>query len=89
MKEIRIVEVPEQAAFRTGPAARYLGICPNTLRKRSDLGLVQVRRDVNGDRIFLLRDLDSYLASLPLFHQGDDNVRRLAGTGRRKKGGAI
>ena len=89
MKEIRIVAVPEQAAFRTGPAARYLGICPNTLRKRSDLGLVRARRDVNGDRIFLLRDLDSYLDSLPPSREGHHNAGRLPGTGRRKKGGAI
>jgi hypothetical protein len=61
----KLVEVPEQAAFRVSQASRYLGISPNTLRKRSDLGLIPSRRDLNGERIFLLRDLNAYLESLP------------------------
>ena len=65
MVSVRIIEVPEQAAFRVRNAARYLGISPNTLRKRSDLGLIPARRDENGERIFLLKDLDAYLESLP------------------------
>jgi DNA-binding transcriptional MerR regulator len=62
---VRIIEVPTQAAFRVSDAARYIGISPNTLRKRSDLGLIPARRDENGERIYLLRDLDAYLESLP------------------------
>lgn len=65
MISVQIIEVPAQAAFRVSAAARYLGISPNTLRKRSDLGLIPVRRDENGERIFLLRDLNGYLESLP------------------------
>ena len=65
MVSVQIVEVPERAAFRVAEAARYLGISPNTLRKRSDLGLIRARRDKNGERIFLLRDLNTYLESLP------------------------
>jgi len=67
---VQIVEVPEQAAFRVSDAARYLGISPNTLRKRSDLGLIPARRDRNGERIFLLRDLEAYLESLPEYRGG-------------------
>jgi hypothetical protein len=65
MLPLQLVKIPEQAAFRVRIAARYLGISPNTLRKRSDLGLIPARRDENGERIFLLRDLDAYLESLP------------------------
>ena len=62
-------EVPGQAAFRVSGAARYLGISPNTLRKRSDLGLIRACRDVNGERIFRLSDLDAYLESLPEYRR--------------------
>jgi hypothetical protein len=71
---IQVVEVPQQAAFRVSEAARYLGISPNTLRKRSDLGLILVRRDENGERIFLLRDLNAYLESLPTYRRRDKPV---------------
>jgi hypothetical protein len=65
MNVAQVYEIPFQAAFKIRGAARYLGISPNTLRKRSDLGLIRARRDENGERIFLLRDLDAYLESLP------------------------
>lgn len=68
MVSVQIVEIPEQAAFRVRDAARYLGISPNTLRKRSDLGLIRALRDKNGERIFLLRDLNAYLESLPEYN---------------------
>ncbi len=67
MCQVQIVDIPEQAAFRVSEAARYLGISPNTLRKRNDLGLIPARRDTNGERIFLLKDLDAYLESLPQY----------------------
>ncbi len=51
--------------MKVSQAARYLGISPNTLRKRTDLGLIPARRDVNGDRLYLVKELDAYLASLP------------------------
>ncbi len=66
---IQVVEVPEQAAFTVSRAARYLGMSVNTLRKRADEGLIMARRDVSNNRVFLKRDLDMYLESLPI-----DNV---------------
>ncbi len=57
--------IPVQAAMKVARAARYLGISPNTLRKRTDQGLIPGRRDVNGDRLYLVKELDAYLASLP------------------------
>ena len=66
MQLIQVVSVPEQAAFSTRAAARYLGISANTLRKRSDQGRIPCRRDEAGCRVFLLQDLNDYLSSLPI-----------------------
>ena len=66
MKAVQFVEIPERAALKVKAAARYIGISPNTLRKRSDLGLIPTRRGPNGERIYLLKELNEYLASLPL-----------------------
>ena len=88
IQAIRLVSVPEQAAFYVRDAARYLGISPNTLRKRSDLGLILARRDENGNRVFLLEDLDNYLNALPPFIEGVNPIdSRPVETGRQKKGG--
>ena len=65
MNVTHIYEIPIRAAFKIRDAARYLGISRNTLRKRSDLGQIPARRNESGERIFLLRDLDAYLESLP------------------------
>jgi hypothetical protein len=88
MKGIQLVTIPEQAAFSTSAAAKYLGISPNTLRKRANLGLIACRKDENGRRVFLLEDLDGYRNSLPLYqYHGNPFSSRLVGTGRREKGG--
>ncbi|TDI10545.1 MAG: hypothetical protein E2P08_01715 [Acidobacteria bacterium] len=88
MKAIQIIGIPEQAVFYVGAASRYLGISPNTLRKRADLGLIPAKRDESGNRVFLLEDLDAYRKSLPPYTPSDNPVAgRLAETGR-KKGGA-
>ncbi len=52
---VQLVEIPGQAAFRVSEAARYRGISLNTLRKRSDLGLIRARKDADGERILLLK----------------------------------
>ena len=83
MHAIKIVELPEQAAFTVSEAARYLGISPNTLRKRSNSGLIPARRDENNNRIFLLKDLDGYLNSLPPYEGNGNPVEgRSVGIGR-------
>jgi hypothetical protein len=86
MVSVQIVEVPEQVAFRVRDAARYLGISPNTLRKRSDLGLIRARRDENGERIFLLEDLNAYLESLPDYRRRDKPVPVSTDWNRTRKG---
>jgi len=86
MKAIQFVTIPEQALFYTGAASRYLGISPNTLRKRSDLGLIPCKQD-HGKRVFLLEDLDTYRNSLPPF-KANGNPFSPVKTGR-KRGGTL
>jgi len=87
MKYIQVISIPEQAVFYVGDASRYLGISPNTLRKRADLGLIPAKKDESGNRVFLLEDLDRYRKSLPPYTPGDTPVAgRLAETGRSKGG---
>jgi excisionase family DNA binding protein len=89
MNSIQIVAVPAQAAFKVSRAAKYLGISPNTLRKKADLGLIPAHKSEAGERIFLLQDLDAYLISLPSYRSGANSVRsRLTKTGRMPKGDA-
>ncbi len=85
MRAIQIVSVPEQALFYTGDASRYLGISPNTLRKRSDLGLIPCKQDENGRRVFLLEDLDAYRNSLPPYaHSANPFLRPVSRTRERR-----
>jgi len=89
MLSVQLIEVPQEAAFKVSRAARYLGISPNTLRKKSDLGLIPAHKDESGERIFLLRDLDRYLNSLPMYRiSATPSLSRLTKTGRLEKGGA-
>ena len=87
MKAIQIVTVPEQALFYTGDASKYLGISPNTLRKRTDLGLIPCRQDENKKRVFLLEDLDAYRNSLPPFRANGNPFSSRPVKAGRKKGG--
>jgi len=84
---MRVVTVVDQAAFLVRDAARYLGISANTLRKKSDLGLIPSRRDQAGNRVFLLADLDGYLRDLPPYHKSGKSLGyQPVRTGRRKGG---
>jgi len=86
MKAIQFVAIPQQAVFYTAAAARYLGISPNTLRKRSDLELIPCRQDENGKRVFLLEDLDHYIKSLPPYQHSGNPFSRPVKTGRKERG---
>jgi len=86
MFSFQILEVPQQAAFKISRAAKYLGISPNTLRKKADLGLIPARKNESGERVFLVRDLDAYLISYR--NGGTSSLSRLTKTGRISKGGA-
>ncbi len=87
MKAVQLVTIPEQAAFYVGDASKYLGISPNTLRKRADQGLIPCKQDEAGRRVFLLEDLDAYRKSLPPYeYSGNPFSSRPVKTGRRKGG---
>jgi len=85
MRAVQFVTVPQQAAFYVGDASKYLGISPNTLRKRSDLGLIPCRQDENGKRVFLLEDLDDYRKSLPPYEHNDNPFLRPVSRTRERR----
>ncbi len=87
MKAIQIVTVPEQATFYIEAASKYLGISRNTLRNRSDRGLIPCRQDEHGKRVFLLEDLDVYRKSLPPFKANGNPFSPVKA--EREKGGKI
>jgi hypothetical protein len=63
-KPIALVGIRNQRLFGPKAAARYLGICEETLKKISDLGQLRVF-NMNGRRAYRLEDLDAYVESLP------------------------
>ena len=74
---VTVQNVPNQRLFKVGAAARYLGICDDTIRKYADLGQIPVYRFINGDRVFRLEDLNKLIDSLPLWDDARDaNPRR-------------
>ena len=46
-------------------AASYLGISSNTLRKYTDLGLIQAKRLPSGDRLYRKDWLEQFVEDLP------------------------
>ena len=68
-KPIALIQVPNQRLFSTKPAARYLGVCVDTLRRYADLGWVKPLK-LEGRRVFRLEDLDTFIESLPEYTAG-------------------
>ena len=64
-KQIRIVEIPDPSYFKVRSASRYLGISANSLRKYTDLGLIQAKRLPGGDRLYERAWLDQFVEELP------------------------
>ncbi len=58
-----LIQVPNQRLFNSKSAARYLDVCPDTLRKYADLGRLKARR-LEKRRVFALEDLDSFIEGL-------------------------
>lgn len=56
-----IYQIPDKRGFNIKSAAEYLDIHPQTLRNLSDTGEIKCRR-FGRRRLFLLEDLDSWLA---------------------------
>ncbi len=69
-KSVALIQVPNQRLFSTKAAARYLGICEDTLRKYADLGDIPARR-LRSRRVFTLEDLDAFIEALPPYSSVD------------------
>ena len=68
--------IPNQRLFSVSAAAKYLGICDDTLRKYADLGLITVYRFINGHRAFKLEDLNRLIDDLPLWNDRASDTTR-------------
>jgi len=79
-KPIALVEIRKQRLFGPKAAARYLGICEDTLKKITDLGQVRAF-NMNGRRAYRLEDLDAYFESLPEWYDstGEKSAKVVGG----------
>ena len=66
VKPTVLVQVPNQRLFGTKAAARYLGIHEQSLRKLTAEGLLQARQ-LGSRRVYILEDLDRFIAELPCY----------------------
>ncbi len=80
-KAVALIQIPNQRLFAPSAAAKYLGICTDTLYKITDLGQVQAY-DQNGRRVYRLEDLDAYVESLPEWHNGPGGKPKSATSAR-------
>ena len=62
-----IIPKSSQRLFGPKAAARYLGICEDTLNKITDLGQLKTF-NMNGRRAYRLEDLEAYVESLPRWY---------------------
>ena len=67
-KPVALIQVPNQRLFSTKAAARYLGVCPDTLRTYADLEMIEVKR-LGKRRVFTLEALDAFIDTLPCYDQ--------------------
>ena len=63
-RPVALIQVANQRLFATKPAALYLGVSADTLRKYADLGQIPAYQLVKR-RVFKLEDLDAFIDSLP------------------------
>lgn len=63
-KPVALIQIPNQRLFKVKPAARYLGISEDTLRKYTDLHQIRAHL-LNGCRVYKLEELDRLIDSLP------------------------
>ena len=67
--------VPNRRLFGPKAAARYLGICEDTLKKITDLEQIRAFK-FNGRRAYRLEDLEEFIKSLPGWY--DDSGEKSA-----------
>ena len=61
---VALTKVPNQRLFGPKAAAKYLGVCEDTLKKMTDLKQIRAF-DLNGRRAYRLEDLEAFVESLP------------------------
>ncbi len=69
-KAIALIQIPNQAMFRTKAAAQYLGMDRKLLTELTDLGEIPARRFRNR-RAYLLEDLENFRTNLPQWYDAD------------------
>lgn len=68
-KPTSLIRIPNQRLFGPKAAARYLGICEDTLKKITDLEQIRAF-SLNGRRAYRLEDLEQFIESLPGWYDG-------------------
>ena len=74
-KPTALIQVPNQRLFGPKAAARYLGICEDTLKKITDLEQIPAFK-LNGRRAYRFEDLERFIESLPGWY--DDSGEKSA-----------
>ena len=82
-KPVALIQVPNQRLFSVKSAARYLGLHEQTLRKFSDLGLLEARR-LGSRRVFTLEELNRFVDGLPQWYDAVGESPRIPFLERRK-----
>jgi len=62
-KTVAMIQVPSQRLFGPKAAAKYLGVCEDTLKKMTDLEQIPAF-NLNGRRAYRLEDLTAFVESL-------------------------
>lgn len=69
-----------------GEAAEYLGVHPDSLRRWDRAGKLKPRRHpINNFRLYLRRDLDTFLAQIGRVGSADDRPKGAKGKPPRRK----
>ncbi len=81
-KLVDLEQIPNQCLFAVQPAARFLGVHEQTLRKYTDEGQLQARR-LGDRRVYTLEELRRFIDSLPQWYDPLGENPRIAATERR------
>jgi len=81
-KESSLTQSPNQRLFGPKAAARYLGICEDTLKKITDLEQIPAF-NLNGRRAYRIEDLERFIESLPgWYHGGGEKSAKVVEKGK-------
>ena len=69
IKPKALSQAPNQRLFGPKAAAKYLGVCEDTLKKITDLEQIRAF-NLNGRRAYRIEDLEQFIESLPGWYDG-------------------